>query len=483
MPLYIGIIDIIDAKYPIDDYRPQYVDFSKGVNGKMNFICKENKKFSFSIDLNSITNPSKITCFDCKKIKTSDPIGLTFDMELIINDKKVAEGRIILQEEMFSISVPKYYPLFSIPHTECRDPQVKLSIRYEVPLYPKKQNAKGENVEEDAEEEEEEEEDKNEEEEETSEERIQRLKKPRGITLYGRYVGEEEDSEETKRKKERRRKRHEEAMEEVFKHIFSTIEKLKDIDSFYDNQYSLHTPLHSFTNESVMKQLEGTYTIESDNSDSDEPIMDDEIPYPYDSIVYQIKGDTHPYIFRVPSHFSSLNHNDCFIIQTKNKLWLWIGRDANQREIAKGRECFEKLFSYNPNIEKIVLTNSEITPDFWSALGGTKKDSIKSIPVNIGFDKTLERTFVRKLTEVETVNAFKKAEDYNEKSLSSNSLYVLHYGPSISIYIGKNAPKELVIHANDIAQNYLRQNSLPLWFPVSIIKEGTAGPQLEFLFS
>ena len=467
MSLFIGIIDIIDAKYPIDNYKPEFVDFSKGVKGVFNFICKENPKYSFSINLNPITKLNKISCFDCKKLKIKEnPIGLTFDLELIINDKKVAEGRISLEKENFTS--PKYYPLFDIPRSESRDSQVKLSFRYELPLTNEE------------EEEEEEENNEIEEEEESSEERLRKQNMPKRITLYGRYVAEEDENEKIKRRKEKQR--HEQIMSDLFKQIFAAIDNWKEINDFYDNSYEVDRALHSATRSSVMQHLEGSYN--RNPFDNDEPISeDDECAIPFNSIVYQIKGDMHPYIFRVPAHFSSLNHNDCFIVQTKDKIWLWIGKDANTREITKGKECFEKLFSYNQKIEKIILTKSEITPEFWRALGGTKKDNKENIPLNLGHDEIVERTFIRQLTEVETITTFKKIDNYSETSLSSNSVYVLHYGPSVSIYIGKNAPKELAINANEIAQNYLRQNSLPLWFPVSIIKEGTKGPELGFLFS
>jgi hypothetical protein len=95
--------------------------------------------------------------------------------------------------------------------------------------------------------------------------------------------------------------------------------------------------------------------------------------------LFQVKGQQNIHIREVPCTYESFNQGDVFVLDVGKVIYVWMGRESNDRERARGIH-FAKLLSFeecgsSPVIE-LDAANDEDSPlfavalEFWNELGG-----------------------------------------------------------------------------------------------------------------
>jgi len=174
-------------------------------------------------------------------------------------------------------------------------------------------------------------------------------------------------------------------------------------------------------------------------------------------------------VVEVPCTRDSMNHGDCFILDTGNKLYLWFGDDASAFEKQKAGNVAQNLEGTRHGKAQV---QNDIDADFWAALGGegpiksAAEGAIKSEEPGEGIlYKLSDATGALMCTEVGRGNLTKSM-------LGSDDVYVLDAGIEVFCYIGKNASDTERRNAMPTAVSYLGTQNKPLCTPVHVLKEG-----------
>jgi len=197
-----------------------------------------------------------------------------------------------------------------------------------------------------------------------------------------------------------------------------------------------------------------------------------------DCSMYQVKGAKNPVLQQVPCTGTSLNHGDVFIVHKTGHFWLWFGKNANRMEKNKGVTALDNLKFTDPKAEVTRFENSETDAGFWEALGG--KTTIAEASEG-GDDKEHELSMVKELIKVNEDGTFAKVE-YKQDNLKPENLFIIQCGNALVVFIGKKAPKEQQKKVFIIATQYLKENKLPEWTPISTVKQGIRSEVLAAAF-
>jgi len=169
---------------------------------------------------------------------------------------------------------------------------------------------------------------------------------------------------------------------------------------------------------------------------------------------------------------------DVYVVDNKNEIWIWIGKDCAVEEQTVGAWVANKLDNQDRGGEPSVYsTNQDDEPeDFTKLVNFTVKDGdtpgfLKRAELDIVKFK-LFRVYIKKDTasiddaEIEEVKL-------NKKSLSSNDVFVLDGNDELYMWIGKEAQREEKFEGQKLMQKIdSERNYLPLTYT---IYEGEGG--------
>lgn len=201
-----------------------------------------------------------------------------------------------------------------------------------------------------------------------------------------------------------------------------------------------------------------------------------------DSILFHIKGRRNPVLQQVKLSGESLNQGDVFVLQTPQKIFLWIGKKANVMEKQKGNSVVSLLRSKHPKSQFERLDYGETTPEFWEALGG--ETPIKSAD-EAGNDQEYETSKIRTIAELRDGKFVRIASGpaATKSLLKSDGIYVIVCGNQCVIYSGANSDKLASDHAMITAIDYFRENDIPSWIPAATVREGHQSEPLDLIFA
>jgi hypothetical protein len=207
---------------------------------------------------------------------------------------------------------------------------------------------------------------------------------------------------------------------------------------------------------------------------------------PQDVNLYQIKGQRNPVLLLVSPSGRSLNHGDAFVLTSKTKIFLWIGRDANRAEKMKAAQVVDTFSSKFPDAQRIRLENSATTAEFWELLGGPTEIADAA---EAGSDREAEATNVLKLFTVEGPVITPVAEGIAVKPgmlraalKSPRTVFVLQKGPWVVVYLQKSTAADIKNNAIEVGVTFLGFMRLPQWYSISVVQEGRRDDILDVLF-
>ena len=176
-------------------------------------------------------------------------------------------------------------------------------------------------------------------------------------------------------------------------------------------------------------------------------------------------------VLEMPCVRDSLNHGDCFILDTGATLYPWFGDEASAFEKAKAGTVCHNIANRRFGKAKVL---NDIDATFWETLGG--EGSVKSadeaedkINTDIGegvLYKLSDDTGKLLCTEV-------GRGDLTKAMLGSDDVFILDATTEVFIYVGSNASDQERRSAMASAIGYCASQDKPLSTPIHLFKQGS----------
>ncbi|KAJ0169439.1 hypothetical protein K1T71_015026 [Dendrolimus kikuchii] len=188
---------------------------------------------------------------------------------------------------------------------------------------------------------------------------------------------------------------------------------------------------------------------------------------------------------QVPETANSLEDDDVYLLETKDGVVVWNGKESNAKEQEAAQE-FVKLIAGDKEIT--TMEQGEETDAFWEALGGQIDE--KEDPSGWRLAVNRRVTTPKILTDVTvTVTGRVKFEDmdqeFSQQDLSDDGTYILDTGEELYLWHGKNSPERARAATQDIIKEYIIDDGLErtaAFAIVIIIRQGSEPSVFTKLF-
>ncbi|KAJ8705038.1 hypothetical protein PYW08_012358 [Mythimna loreyi] len=191
-------------------------------------------------------------------------------------------------------------------------------------------------------------------------------------------------------------------------------------------------------------------------------------------------------VTQVPETADSLEDDDVYVLETKEVVYIWIGKESNDTERETVASVVEKVVK---DKEITTIEQGEEPDEFWDALGGAPEE--KEDPS--GWRNTVNRKVntPRTLTAV-TVSVTKKikfedlGDEFTQEDLSDDGIYVLDTGEELYVWQGKNIPERVKMAKSDIVKEYIEDDGLDRTVDTALVvfvKQGEEPSVFKKLFT
>jgi hypothetical protein len=199
--------------------------------------------------------------------------------------------------------------------------------------------------------------------------------------------------------------------------------------------------------------------------------------------LYQVKGRRRPVLLKVPATASSLNHGDAFILTSDKELFMWVGKGANVAEKVKATHVLDTLAARFRGVPRTRLDNSATSPEFWALLGG--EGPIASADA-AGADDAIEAAYVTKIYKAagEAFSLFAEGPKATVAILTNPpGTLIIERGEQIVVFLPKTADAAVKKTAVELGVKFLKAQKLPLFYSVTVAKEGVKDETLDIIFA
>ncbi|XP_036362125.1 uncharacterized protein LOC115211517 isoform X7 [Octopus sinensis] len=190
--------------------------------------------------------------------------------------------------------------------------------------------------------------------------------------------------------------------------------------------------------------------IELRKTDTSNPSPGTNRYLPYKPIMlFQIKGRRHVQTRLVEPCAKSVNHGDCYVLVTADKVINWAGEFTNVIEKAKSADIAthvqqKKDLGYRSSAQFVMIDSKKVSsPVFWDLLQGSEDDCQECGPPDE--DELYENAIVSRnmIYKIEK-NCLKPYEEYwgdspKHEMLKSNEVLVFDFGCELYVWQGKKA--------------------------------------------
>ncbi|KAH0692782.1 hypothetical protein KY285_019879 [Solanum tuberosum] len=195
----------------------------------------------------------------------------------------------------------------------------------------------------------------------------------------------------------------------------------------------------------------------------------------FETRLYICKGKRVVRMKQVPFSRSSLNHDDVFILDTKDKIYQFNGANSNIQERAKSLEVIQFLKEkYHEGMCDVAIVddgNLQAESDsgsFWVLFGGFAPISKKVITED---DIVPEKT-PPKLSSITDGQVSPVDGELSKSSLENNKCYLLDCGAEVFVWIGRVTQLEERKAAIQTAEEYLVSENRPKATHVTRVIQG-----------
>lgn len=185
--------------------------------------------------------------------------------------------------------------------------------------------------------------------------------------------------------------------------------------------------------------------------------------------------------FEVKVAANSLNQGDVFILDAGLKVFCWIGSKANAFEKSKGASLAHNIVDSRLGKAKRVEVNKE----FWKILGGSESDvRDEEDPIEPEAPLDPENCKLFRVSDASGSISFTKETEgaLSLDMLDSNDAFIIDAKIEIFVWIGSGANKTEKSYAMKFADDYMKDNGVPMHTPVTRICEGQINPVFDSVF-
>lgn len=184
----------------------------------------------------------------------------------------------------------------------------------------------------------------------------------------------------------------------------------------------------------------------------------------FDTRLYVCKGKRVVRLKQVPFSRSSLNHDDVFILDTKEKIYQFNGANSNIQERAKALEVIQYLKEkyHEGNCGVAIVDDGKLQADsdsgeFWVLFGGFAPIG-KKVPSedDIVLEKTPPTLYSITDNQVNAVDA-----ELSKSLLENNKCYILDCGAEVFVWIGRVTQVDERKSAIQAAEEFIANQNRP----------------------
>ncbi|CAI9301353.1 unnamed protein product [Lactuca saligna] len=192
--------------------------------------------------------------------------------------------------------------------------------------------------------------------------------------------------------------------------------------------------------------------------------------------LYTCKGKRVVRLKQVPFTRSTLNHDEIFILDTKDKVFMFNGANTNVQERFKALDVVqnmkERFHEGNCNVAIVdegKLQSEGPSAEFWAHFGGFAPIGGKKVSSDDDIipEKTPPKLYCIVRGQFQEIEG-----ELSKSSLHNDRCYLLYCGTDLFIWVGRTTPlpdKKSVMHA---AEEFILKENLPKSTPVTRIGQG-----------
>ncbi|CAG4969852.1 unnamed protein product [Colias eurytheme] len=191
-------------------------------------------------------------------------------------------------------------------------------------------------------------------------------------------------------------------------------------------------------------------------------------------------------IVQVPETTESLENDDVFILETPEVVYVWNGKESNEKEQAAALQFTKTVVGDQREVKEVM--QGEESYEFWTALGGVP--ATESIS---GWQQTVTRRITTPVTLTAVnvtiggkVNFEELPPDFKQTYLSDDSVYIVDGGEELYFWKGINTPERVKAAKDKIIEEYLEDDGLDRTVDTAIVvsvKQGKEPANFKKLFS
>jgi len=196
--------------------------------------------------------------------------------------------------------------------------------------------------------------------------------------------------------------------------------------------------------------------------------------------LFQVRG-TGSYDVRamqVPEVSASLNSDDCFVLETPEKTYLWLGKESSEDEKQMGETLCGEI---SPGREICHSPEGEEEDAFWEALGGSGEYTKISDDPRPGLAERLFHCHVSPAGVLRVV----EVAGFTQQDLNTDDVMILDTGDEIYVWIGEGASDEEKTRSWQLAQDYIASDPSPRT-PTTVVfmkvSQGSEAPAFKACF-
>nr|ATU82731.1 venom gelsolin-like protein 1 [Pristhesancus plagipennis] len=209
-----------------------------------------------------------------------------------------------------------------------------------------------------------------------------------------------------------------------------------------------------------------------------------DINAPGEKKLYQVKGKKNVRVRLVQLDIKSLNNGDCFILDSGNEIYVWVGSQAKGTERLKAISAANQIRDQDHNGRaKVTVVDGSSTAtevsDFFSALGSGSPSQVANAPATDD-DQEFEKKqdSIADLYKISDASGKLVSEKIAQKPLKQSNLksedcFILDTGSSgIYVWVGRGSTVQEKVESLKRGQTFIEEKKYPAWTHLRRVVEG-----------
>jgi len=262
--------------------------------------------------------------------------------------------------------------------------------------------------------------------------------------------------------------------------------KIVELDDYLDRKATLYREVQGYENEEFLSIFNNKLFILNGGIESGFIHVEKVTDYP--GVLFHVRRNDQIYrVSEVPLKASSLNNDDCFVLDKGCDIYIFFGETSSQFEKFKTATLVKDLRESRTTIKTQTLEvnglqdlEKEHVKSFWNLLGGTPNKIEAKEKSNPSNDSVYEKKLF-KCSDHSGVyeTKFIKSNTFGKSDFDSNDAFIIDTKDALFYWIGNKASHGEKKNGFSESMKYIKENNRPSYLSITIISEG-AEPQSFF---